>query len=56
MDKDAVEKMGMTPADVTAMIAAWTANVQAYRNALVAAELRRTSSACGQRPCRTYAE
>ncbi len=39
MDKDAVEKMGMTPADVTAMIAAWAANVQAYRDALVAAEL-----------------
>ena len=39
MDKNATEVMGMTPADVTAMIAAWTANVQAYRDALVAAEL-----------------
>ena len=39
MDPDSVAKMGMTPADVEAMIAAWTANVQAYRDALVASEL-----------------
>jgi hypothetical protein len=69
MDKDAVEKMGMTPADVTAMIAAWTANVQAYRDALVAAELfewylmdggQRTAigqnETCGQCTCQSFLE
>lgn len=37
MDKDAVQKMGMTPADVQAMTAAWAANEAAWRQALVAA-------------------
>ena len=69
MDKDAVEKMGMTPADVTAMIAAWSANVQAYRDALVAAELfewylldggqqtaRGQNQTCGQCTCQSFLE
>jgi hypothetical protein len=69
MDKDAVAKMGMTPADVTAMIAAWAANVQAYRDALVAAELfewylldggQQTApgqnQTCGQCTCQTFLE
>lgn len=37
MDADAVQKMGMTPADVQDMIVAWEANQQAWRNAMVAA-------------------
>ena len=37
MESDSVQKMGLTPAEVQDMIAAWSANVQAYRNALVAA-------------------
>ncbi len=36
MDADAVQKMGMTPADVQAMIAAWEANQAAWRTKLVA--------------------
>jgi hypothetical protein len=36
MDKDAVTKMGMTPADVAAMTAAWEANQQLWRDYLVA--------------------
>ena len=36
MDKDSVQKMGMTPADVTAMIAAWQNNQQLWRDKLVA--------------------
>jgi hypothetical protein len=69
MDKDAIEKMGMTPADVTAMIAAWTANVQAYRDALVAAKLfewylmdggQQTAigqnQTCGQCTCQSFLE
>jgi hypothetical protein len=39
MDKDAVSKMGMTTADVTAMIAAWSANVAAWRQAIYEAGL-----------------
>ena len=38
MDADSVAKMGMSPADVTAMIAAWLANQAAWRAALVAAQ------------------
>lgn len=34
MDKDAVAKMGMTKAEVTAMIAAWSKNVAAWREAI----------------------
>lgn len=34
MDKDAVEKMGMSAADVQAMIAAWSNNVAAWREAI----------------------
>ncbi len=34
MDADAVEKMGMSTADVSAMEAAWKANQQAWRDAL----------------------
>lgn len=37
MDSNAVAKMGMTPADVQAMITAWSNNQAAWRNALVAA-------------------
>lgn len=37
MDADAVAKMGMSKDDVQAMIAAWSANQQAWRDALVAA-------------------
>ena len=36
MDADAVAKMGMSAADVTAMKAAWLANQQAWRDAMVA--------------------
>lgn len=36
MDADAVAKMGMSPADVTAMVAAWEANRDAWRAALLA--------------------
>jgi hypothetical protein len=36
MDKDAVAKMGMSPADVAAMTAAWEANQQLWRDYLVA--------------------
>jgi hypothetical protein len=39
MDKDAVAKMGMTTADVTAMITAWSANVAAWRQAIYDAGL-----------------
>lgn len=39
MDKDSVAKMGMSVADVTAMTAAWQANQQAWRDALVARNL-----------------
>ena len=39
MDKDAVAKMGMSTADVTAMIAAWSANVAAWRQAIYDAGL-----------------
>jgi len=38
MDADSVAKMGMSPADVTAMIAAWQANQAAWRAALVEAQ------------------
>lgn len=34
MDKDAVEKMGMSPADVSAMTDAWLANQEAWRTAV----------------------
>lgn len=37
MDRDAVEQMGMTESDVQAMIIAWQANQQAWRDALVQA-------------------
>ena len=37
MDSDSVAKMGLSPAQVTAMIAAWEANQHAWRSALVAA-------------------
>jgi len=37
MDKDAVAKMGMSAADVTAMTAAWSSNQDAWRAALVSA-------------------
>jgi hypothetical protein len=69
MDADSVAKMGMTPADVDAMIAAWSANVQAYRDALVAAELfewfllyggQQTApgqnQTCGKCTCQSYLE
>ena len=69
MDKDSVAKMGMSPADVAAMIAAWSANVQAYRDALVAAELfewylmyggQQTApgqnQTCGQCTCASFLE
>ena len=69
MDKDAVERMGMTPADVKAMIAAWEANVQAYRDALVAGGLfewgllyggQQTApgqnQTCGQCTCASFLE
>ncbi len=69
MDTDAVEKMGMSPQDVAAMIAAWAANVQAYRDALVAAELfewglldggQQTApgqnQTCGQCSCQSFLE
>ena len=36
MDPDNVEKMGLSPDQVTAMIAAWLANQQAWRDKLVA--------------------
>jgi len=39
MDKDSVAKMGMTAADVSAMVSAWQSNQQAWRDALVAAGL-----------------
>lgn len=69
MNKTSVEQMGMTPADVTAMTAAWAANVQAYRDALVAAELfewflmyggQQTApgqnQTCGQCTCQSFLE
>jgi RecA-family ATPase len=34
MDKDAVAKMGMSPADVQEMIAAWNANRDAWMAAV----------------------
>ena len=37
MDSDSVQKMGLTPAEVDEMVAAWSANQQAWRDALVAA-------------------
>ena len=69
MDADAVAKMGMTPADVDAMIAAWSANVQAYRDALIAKGLfewflfyggQQTApgqnQTCGKCSCQKYLE
>ena len=38
MDANSVQKMGLTPAQVADMIAAWSANQQAWRDALVAAK------------------
>lgn len=67
MDKDSVAKMGLSPADVSAMIAAWSANVQAYREALIANNLfewflfyggQQTApgqnQTCGQCSCQSY--
>lgn len=34
MDKDAVAEMGMSDEDVKAMVSAWSANVQAWRQAI----------------------
>ena len=69
MDADSVAKMGLSPADVAAMIAAWSANVQAYRDALVARGLfewflfyggQQTApgqnQTCGQCSCQRYLE
>ena len=69
MDKDSVQKMGMTPADVSAMIAAWSFNQQAWRDALIAKGLfewfllyggQQTApgqnQTCGQCTCQTYLE
>ena len=69
MDKDSVQKMGMTPQDVTAMIAAWQANQQAWRDKLVANQKfewflfyggQQTApgqnQTCGQCTCQSYLE
>lgn len=37
MDPDATQKMGMNTTTIAAMVAAWSANQQAWRDALVAA-------------------
>jgi hypothetical protein len=67
MDKDSVAKMGMTAADVSAMVSAWQSNQQAWRDALVAAGLfewflfyggQQTApgqnQTCGQCTCASY--
>lgn len=69
MDKDAVTKMGMSPADVKAMTDAWQANQAAWREALVAKNLfewflvyggQQTApgqnQTCGQCTCQSYLE
>ena len=69
MDKDAVEKMGMSPEDVSAMRTAWLFNQQAWRDALVSASKfewflfyggQQTApgqnQTCGQCTCQTYLE
>jgi len=69
MDSNAVEKMGMSKDDVTAMIAAWLANQQAWRDKLVANQKfewflfyggQQTApgqnQTCGQCTCQTYLE
>ena len=69
MDADAVQKKGMSVADVTAMIAAWSANQQAWRDALVAAgkfewflfyggqqTAPGQNQTCGQCTCQKYLE
>ena len=67
MDKDSVQKMGMTPEDVSAMIAAWESNQQAWRDKLVANQKfewflfyggQQTApgqnQTCGQCTCQSY--
>jgi hypothetical protein len=69
MDKDSVQKMGMTPEDVSAMIAAWESNQQAWRDKLVANQKfewflfyggQQTApgqnQTCGQCTCQSYLE
>lgn len=69
MDSGAVKAMGMTPADVTAMVAAWTANQDAWMSALLAAgkftwgmfyggqqTAPGQNQTCGQCTCKSYLE
>jgi hypothetical protein len=69
MDADAVQKMGMSQADVAAMITAWSNNQQAWRDKLVAngkfewlmfyggqQTAPKQNQTCGQCTCQSFLE